>query len=146
MSSSVVLTCFDSWSCSAAEHCLYRKHDEVSQVLCHRCSSLYLQVSKAYRFFCVLKACIQKTIAWVLSKSSDPVCSPGCLNTRVESNDGTVLPKFGPVWSPRIRSAKMIQTTPGPKLELSRLSCHDVNLTKWSPVIILALPVLPRKI
>ena len=54
----------------------------------------------------------------------DPVWSPGCLNPRVKPNDGTVLPKFDPVWSLQIRSAKIIQPKGEPKLELTRL-------TKW---------------
>lgn len=84
------------------------------------------------------QVCIQKSKASVLSKSDDPVWSPGCVSPQVESKDGTVLPIFDPVWSPLIRSARIIQTIAEPKLELSRL-------TKWSPVIFLALPVLPRK-
>lgn len=84
------------------------------------------------------QVCIQKSKASVLSKSDDPVWSPGCVSPQVESKDGTVLPIFDPVWSPLIKSARIIQTIAEPKLELSRL-------TKWSPVIFLALPVLPRK-
>ena len=49
---------------------------------------------------------------------SDPVWSP-C--KRVESNDGTVLPKFDLVWSPQI------QPNAEPRLELSRV-------TKWNTV------------
>lgn len=106
-----------------------------------------------------------KMIFWRL----DPVWSLGCLSPRVESNDGTVLPKFDPVWSPQIRSDKItqpelsrltkwstvlpkfnpvcspqirstiiIQPNVKPKLKLPRL-------TKWSPIIILALPLLLRK-
>ena len=101
----------------------------------------------------------------------DPVWSP-C--KRVESNDGTVLPKFDPVWSPQI------QPNAEPKLELSRVTKWSTvfpkfdsvwspqmsefrsaklviiqpnavpkqklsRLTKWSPIIILALPLLLRK-
>jgi len=98
--------------------------------------------------------------------------SPGCLNPRVESNDGTVLPKFDPVWSPQIRSAKIIQPKAEPKIELPRLTKWNTvlptfnlvcspeirsaliiqpnampkiklpRLTKWSPIIILALPLI----
>ena len=101
----------------------------------------------------------------------DPVWSP-C--KQVESNDGTVLPKFDPVWSPQI------QPNAEPKLELSRVTKWSTVfpkfdsvwspqmsefrsaklviiqpnavpkqklswLTKWSPIIILALPLLLRK-
>ena len=101
----------------------------------------------------------------------DPVWSP-C--KRVKSNDGTVLPKFDPVWSPQI------QPNAEPKLELSRVTKWStvfpkfdsvwspkmsefrsaklviiqpnavpkqklLRLTKWSPIIILALPLLLRK-
>ena len=101
----------------------------------------------------------------------DPVWSP-C--KRVELNDGTVLPKFDPVWSPQI------QPNAEPKLELSRVTKWSTVfpkfdsvwspqmsefrsaklviiqpnavpkqklswLTKWSPIIILALPLLLRK-
>ena len=53
------------------------------------------------------------------------------------------FPKFDPVWSPQmseIRSAKLVIIQPNavPKQKLSRL-------TKWSPIIILALPLLLRK-
>ena len=105
----------------------------------------------------------------------DPVWSPGYLSPRVESNDATVLPKFDPVWSSQIRSAKIIQPKAEPKLELSRLTKWSTvllkfnpvcspqirsaiiiqpnampklklpRLTKWSPIIILALPLLLRK-
>lgn len=68
----------------------------------------------------------------------DPVWSPGSVSPRVKSNDGTVWPKFDSVWSPQIRSAKIIQPNAMPKLKLPRL-------TKWSPIIILALPLLLRK-
>ena len=100
--------------------------------------------------------------------------APGCLKPRVESNDGTFLPKFDPaaVWSPQIRSAKIIQPKAEPKLELSRLTkwnkvfpkfksvCSPEiksaiiiqpnampklklpRLTNWSPIIILALPLI----
>ena len=101
----------------------------------------------------------------------DPVWSP-C--KRVKSNNGTVLPKFDPVWSPQI------QPNAEPKLELSRVTKWSTvfpkfdsvwspqmsefrsaklviiqpnavpkqklsRLTKWSPIIILALPLLLRK-
>ena len=101
----------------------------------------------------------------------DQVWSPGCLYPRIESNDATVLPKFDPVWSPEIRTAKIIQPKAEPKLELLRLTkwrtvlpkfnpvCSPEirsaiiiqpnampklklpRLTKWSPIIILALPL-----
>ena len=58
-----------------------------------------------------------KLIFWSLS----PFWSPGCLSPRVESNDSTVLSKFDPLWSPQIRSAKIIQLNTQPKLELSWL-------------------------
>ena len=64
----------------------------------------------------------------------DQVWSPGCLNPRVESNDGTVLLKFDPVWSPQIRSAKIIQPKAEPKLELSRLTKWSTVLPKLNPV------------
>ena len=53
------------------------------------------------------------------------------------------FPKFDPVWSPQmseIRSAKLVIIQPNavPKQKLSRLK-------KWSPIIILALPLLLRK-
>ena len=53
------------------------------------------------------------------------------------------FPKFDPVWSPQmseIRSAKLVIIQPNavPKQKLSRL-------TKRSPIIILALPLLLRK-
>ena len=64
----------------------------------------------------------------------DPVWSPGCLNPRVESNDGIVLPKFDPVWSPQIRSAKIIQQKAEPKLELSRLKKWNTVLPTFNPV------------
>ena len=112
-----------------------------------------------------------KMIFWRL----DPVWSPGCLNPRVKPNDGTVLPKFDPVWSLQIRSAKIIQPKGEPKLELTRLTkwstvlpkfnpvCSPeiisaiiiqlnakpklprLTITNWSPTIILALPLLLRK-
>ena len=72
-----------------------------------------------------------KMIFWRL----DPVWSPGCLNPRVESNDGTVLPKFDPVWSPQIRSAKIIQPKAEPKLELPRLTKWNTVLPTFNPVI-----------
>ena len=97
----------------------------------------------------------------------DPVWSCGCLNPRVESNDGTVLPTFNQVCSPEIRSAIM-QPNAMPKLKLPRLTKWNTvfptfnpvcspeirsaimqpnampklklpRLTKWSPIIILAL-------
>ena len=55
-----------------------------------------------------------KMIFWHL----DQVWSPGCLSPRVESNNSTVLPKFDPVWSPQVGSAKIIQPNAEPKLEL----------------------------
>ena len=71
-----------------------------------------------------------KMIFWRL----DPVWLPGCLNPRVESNDGTVLPKFDPVWSPQIRSAKTIQPKAEPKLDLTRLTKWSKVLSKFNPV------------
>lgn len=48
------------------------------------------------------------------------------------------MPKFNPVCSPQIRSTIIIQPNAKPKLKLPRL-------TKWSPIIILALPLLLRR-
>ena len=81
-----------------------------------------LSVRKAWRSFPSLlpqmsrlsQSAKGKLTFWPL----DPVWSP-C--KRVESNDGTVLPKFDPVWSPQI------QPNAEPRLELSRV-------TKWNTV------------
>ena len=71
-----------------------------------------------------------KMIFWRL----DPVWSPDSLKPRVESSEGTVLPKFDPVWSPHIRSPKIIQPKAEPKLELSRLTKWSKVLSKFNPV------------
>ena len=70
----------------------------------------------------------QSVIGKMIVLRLDPVWSPCCLSPRIQSNDGTVLPKFDPVWSVQIRSAKIIQPNAEPKLELSRL-------IKWSTVL-----------
>lgn len=63
-------------------------------------------------FWRLEQVCMQKTIASVFLNGNDSVWSPDRLTPRAESNDGTVLPQFDPVWSPRIRSAKMNPTSP----------------------------------
>ena len=103
----------------------------------------------------------------------DPVWSPSCFSPLVESNDGTILPTFDPVWPQQIRSAKIIQSNAEPKLErLSQWSTVLLKfnpvclpqirsaiiiqqnampklklpwLTKWSPIMISALPLLLLK-
>ena len=97
-----------------------------------------LCVRKTWRSFLSLVALMShlcqsvkgKMIFWRL----DPVWSPGYLNRRVESNDGTVLPRFDPVWSPQIRSAKIIQPKAEPKLELPRLIKWNTVLPTFNPV------------
>lgn len=76
----------------------------------------------------------QSVIGKMIVLRLDPVWSPGCHSPRINSNDGTVLPKFDPVWSPLIRSAKIIQPNAEPKLELSRLTNWITVLPKFNPV------------
>ena len=136
-----------------------------------------LGVRKTWRSFLSLLPLMSHSFQSVKGKMIffwrlDPVWPPGCLNPRVESNDGTVLLKFDPVWSPQIRSAKIIQPKAEPKLELPRLTKWNTvlptfnpvcspeirsaiimqpnampklklpRLAKWSPIIILALPLI----